>query len=113
MDVHGRIGGNLMLTLDEIARRLEKLEKAVFEKSARVPKTEGNFKGPAGGVRFLQKELFFAKKRTAAGVKAELERNGYHYQIAAVQTALNRASVKNGPLTAFRENGVKVYVVRK
>jgi hypothetical protein len=105
-----------MHSIDEIAKRLEKLEKAVFgngTKATKTPKADGNFKGIAGGVRFLQTKSFFAKKRTAVEVKTELEQHGYHYQIAAVQTTLNRASVKNGPLTAFRENGVKVYVTRK
>jgi hypothetical protein len=105
-----------MLSIDEIARRLEKLEKAVFgagSKGKKTPRAEGNFKGVAGGVRFLQSKSFFAKKRTAADVKAELEQHSYHYQAAVVQTALNRASAKNGPLTALRENGVKVYVARK
>ena|ERR1035438_1890625 len=105
-----------MLSIDEIGKRLEKLEKAVFgngAKASKIPKDEANFKGIAGGVRFLQAKSLFLKKRTAAQVKTELEQHGYHYPIAAVQTALNRASVKNGPLTAFRENGVKVYVVRK
>jgi hypothetical protein len=102
-----------MLSIDEVVRRLEKLEKAVFGNGVKAPKAEGNFKGIAGGVRLLQTKSFFTKKRTAVEVKSELEQHGYHYQIAAVQTTLNRASVKNGPLTAFRENGVKVYVVRK
>lgn len=102
-----------MQSIDEIVKRLEKLEKAVFGNSAKPSKAEGNFKGIAGGVRFLRAKSFFAKKRTATEARTELEQNGYHYPIAPVQTALNRASVKNGPLTAFRENGVKVYVVRK
>jgi hypothetical protein len=105
-----------MLSIDEIGKRLEKLEKAVFgsgAKTSRAPKADGGFKGIAGGIRFLQAKSFFAKKRTAAQAKTELEQHGYHYQIAAIQTTLNRAAVRNGPLTAFRENGVKVYVARK
>jgi hypothetical protein len=103
----------MMQPIDKIVKRLEKLEKAVFGNGGKAPKAQGNFKGIAGGIRLLQSKLFFTKKHTAVGVKTELEKHGYNYQIAAVQTALNRASVKNGPLTAFRENGVKVYVVRK
>jgi hypothetical protein len=102
-----------MQSIDEIVKRIEKLEKAVFGNGVKVPKAEGNFKGIAGGVRFMQKKSFFTKKRTVAEVKTELEQHGYHYQRAVVQTALNRAAVKNGPLTTFQENGVKVYVVRK
>jgi hypothetical protein len=102
-----------MQPIADIIGRLEKLEKAVFGAGTKAPKTAGDFKGIAGGIRFLQTKSLFTKKRTAAEVRTELEQHGYHYPIAAVQTALNRASVKNGPLTAFRENGVKVYVTRK
>jgi hypothetical protein len=102
-----------MQSVEEITKRIVRLEKAVFGGGARFVKSEGNFRGIVGGIRLLQTKSFFAKKRTAIQVKAELEQLGYHYSIAAIQTTLNRASVKKGPLTSLREDGKKVYVGRK
>ncbi len=102
-----------MSQYEEILKRLEKLEKAVFEQGKVAAKKPANFAGPSGGIKFLLTKTFFNKKQSAAAVRKELEQNGYHYPIAAVQTALNRASVKGGRLNSLKENGLKVYVARK
>lgn len=99
--------------LETILKRLDKLEAAVFSSAQAVPKKLMDFGGAAGGIKFLLKKGFFSKKRAAAEVKQELEQHGYHYAIAVVQTALNRASVKSGPLTSLKESGKKMYVARK
>lgn len=101
--------------LKDIIKRLDKLESVVFTKTNSPIKTKTNTKlaGPSGGVNFLTSKGYFSKKRTTSEVMAELANHDYHYRMAAIQTALNRAATKRGPLTSFKEAGKKVYVIRK
>jgi len=102
-------------TLKNLIRRLERLEKAVFEdKRKQAPKQRGQaFTGPSGGVRLLISNGFFKTKRNLADVKKVLAKKDYHYGAAQVQTALNRLSTRTGPLAASTEGGKKLYVRRK
>jgi hypothetical protein len=105
-----------MSELAQILERLERLEAVVFHErpSADEPtQSEQNHSGLAGGIRFLVGQDFSSCKRTAPETRDELATHGYHYTIAAIQTALNRVAVKSGPLTAFTEGGKKIYVRRK
>ena len=100
--------------INSILGRLDKLEKAVFNKSTgKKTKSTNNYAGPSGGVALLVEKGFFSKKQTTNQVFLEMQKNDYHYRLSAVQTALNRMAVKNGPLVTFRESGKKVYVIRK
>ena len=60
------------MEIEEIVKRLEKLEKAVFGKRKETAKVVGDFSGVAGGVRLLRTKSFFAKRHTAPEVKAEM-----------------------------------------
>lgn len=101
--------------ISKILARLERIEKALFkEKPNQVrDKSKPDFTGPKGGILYLLSKGLLKKKRTAADVKSEMEKNDYHYNIQVIQTALNRLSKKDGPLVSFRDNGKKVYVQRK
>lgn len=102
-------------TLKNILVRLERLEKATFGSGKKnLPKNKSEkFEGPKGGVLLLISKGILNKRRTAPEVKDELKKNDYDYRIQVVQTALNRLSKNKGPLTAFLEDGKKVYVKRK
>lgn len=101
--------------LKNILARLERLEKVAFgsgKKNAPGNKPE-KFEGPKGGVLLLISKRVLNKRRTAPEIKIELKKYDYDYRIQVVQTALNRLSKNKGPLTAFLEDGKKVYVKRK
>jgi len=113
------------MEINNLLKRLDKLEKAVFGKPSQknvknksLPGTaiqapHKKYKGAKGGIIMLIEEGLFKKKRTAKEVRAALEHKEYNYTIQVVQTALNRVSSKQGPLVAFVEGGGKVYVNRK
>jgi len=100
--------------IQNITARLERLEKVVFgHKAHAVQKEQRGLKGPKGGILLLISRKFMDKSRTAQEVREELKKKRYSYRIQVVQTALNRLSIKIGPLTAALEGGKKVYVKRK
>lgn len=79
----------------------------------RREKDASNYSGPKGGVRLLMERGYFKSKHSAQDVKTALEKEGYLYQAAVIQTALNRMVLKSGPLVNMKENGTKVYAERK
>jgi len=100
--------------LKKIIARLDRLEAEVFgRKRGRAGRKAEEYKGAKGGILLLVSKNFLAKRRTAQEVKKEMEKDGYDYRIAVVQTALNRLSIKTGPLTVSSEGGKKAYVKRK
>lgn len=101
--------------LKNLLARLERLEKAVFgSRKKNVPKNKPEkFEGPKGGVLLLISKGILNKRRTAPEIKIELKKHDYDYRIQVVQTALNRLSKNKGPLTAFLEDGKKIYIKRK
>ncbi len=102
--------------VQEIIKRIERLEKAVFrkkEKRAATSQQAEDFAGPSGGVRLLISKNFFKTKKILGDVRKALGKNDYHYGAPQVQTALNRLSTRTGPLAASTEGGKKVYVKRK
>ena len=101
-------------SLEDLTKRVEKLEKLVFGQSKTDgPRKGANFSGATGGLRFLIDKAFFNQRRLFREVEAELKKHGYHYSKQAIQTPLNRLSAVGGPLVALKEKGNKVYVKRK
>lgn len=98
-----------------IIKRIEKLEAVVFgsNKKKKNIKTDSEYNGPTGGVKFLIDKGFFNNKQALSQVRDELNKNGYHYSIQAAQTALSRLSKLGGLLVSLKESGKKVYVKRK
>jgi len=94
-------------------RRIERLEKAVFARSNHKNERPRTFAGAAGGARLLIAKHFFRQGRTAAATQSELEKRAYVYRTQVVQTALNRLSLRSGPLSAFKKDGKKMYVERR
>jgi hypothetical protein len=101
-------------TIEKLEQRISRLEKAVFGgESKPARKAAKDFKGATGGIRFLISKGFFKTKRDLGAVRAELQKNGYHYKRQVVNTTLGRLSRRGGPLVSINENGKKVYVERK
>ncbi len=103
----------------DLIARIEALERVVFganptpaKSQAAAPPTDG-FQGATGGLRLLIVKSFFDRRRKFSEIETELNKQGYHYSKQAIQTPLNRLSVKTGPLVSLREQGHKVYVKRK
>ncbi|KKL67195.1 hypothetical protein LCGC14_2137410 [marine sediment metagenome] len=102
--------------IKEIIKRLNHLEVAVFpKKRGRVAAqtSKRTTSGPKGGILLLISKNFFTTQRTVDEVLETLKKNGYHYHKDVARTALTRLSNKSGPLTAFKDGGVKVFVNRK
>lgn len=101
-------------SIRKIILRIERLENAILGSQKKLPsKTLEKFEGVKGGLLLLLSKGYFNKRRTAPAVKEDLKGIGYDYRIKVVQTALNRLSKNKGPLTAFPEGGIKLYVKRK
>ena len=100
--------------LDDLRTRIDKLEKAVFasNQKAIIPKKQ-TYDGPKGGILFLIEKGALSSPASASHIHKLLEDNSYHYRKQVVQTALNRLAVPRGPLTAYKKDGKKVYVIRK
>lgn len=100
--------------LDDLKTRVEKLEKAVFGDNKKAVRTKKQtYDGPKGGILLLVEKGALNSPTAASHIHKLLEENNYHYRIQVVQTALNRLAVSRGPLTAYKKDGKKVYVIRK
>ncbi|MFA6136309.1 MAG: hypothetical protein WC705_03065 [Candidatus Paceibacterota bacterium] len=103
---------------DLVIKRLNRLEKYVFrnkdEQTLEDKKDrKSDFSGPTGGLRFLVLRNFFKTKRKFSDIRAELEKNSYHYSPQAVDMGLKRLSKLKGPLVALKQKGKKFYGERK
>lgn len=104
------------ITLEDFAKRIEKLERAVFGEGKKANKKASrpdDHSGATGGVRLLVEEGFFDQRRNFAEVKIELENRGYHYSPQAVQMPLTRLSRVGGPLVSLTGKGKNAYAKRK
>lgn len=102
--------------LDELEKRVEKLEALVLQKKAESKKstTTTSYPGPKGGILLISEQGFLGKPRTADEIAAELEKNGYYYKRTVIQTALRRMATPSGPLSSMEnKESNKLYVVRK
>ncbi len=103
--------------IQQIKKRLEKLESAVFgnkhQGKAITTSTDKKYVGAKGGVLLLIDKNFFEKPLSASQVRVAMAERGYNYSSQVVQTSLNRLSTKNGPLTAMKAGKTKIYSRRK
>jgi hypothetical protein len=98
---------------DDLVKRVEALERAVFGTEPKRRSAKGNFKGATGALRLLLIKGFFDRRRRFAEIEKEMNSHGYHYSKQAIQTPLNNMSSRSGPLVGLKEKGHKVYVKRK
>ncbi len=98
--------------LSDLARRVEKLEQAVFG-GGKPKAVKQSFEGATGGLRLLVTDGFFNRARYFSEIETELRKRGYLYSKQAIQTPLNWLSASRGPLVSIRDKGRKVYAKRK
>jgi hypothetical protein len=99
---------------NEIIKRIERLEKAVFgTKDKPVSVISKQYKGATGGIRLLISNGFFDKKKNFGEIRKGLSDKDYTYGPQAIQTPLNKMSKPGGLLVAFKESGKKIYAKRK
>lgn len=103
---------------EEVKQRIESLENRVsilegtpIKKSEEASK---NYKGLAGGIRFLIANKFLNEPKTANEIMAELKREGYHHSLASVSKMLSVDFTKNKKiLNRIKDKENWKYVLRK
>jgi hypothetical protein len=103
--------------LDKLWMEVKELKK---EKSAgklhgkSKRKQKNNYKGLAGGVRFLIDNGFFDSPKNLNEIINELKREGYHYSKSGIASTLSETFVKNQRiLNRIKENKSWSYALRK
>lgn len=103
---------------EEFKQRLESLENRVAILEGARPKgsktSNKNYKGLAGGIRFLIDKNFFTEPKTTKEIMIELKREGYHYTISGVASTLSETFMKNQKiLNRIKDKSSFKYVLRK
>ena len=101
--------------LDDFENRLKKVEAILFKDDVPqknvIPK---DYKGLAGGIRFLISNKFFEQPKSVQAIINELKREGYHYTQAGVASTLSETFTKSQKvLNRIKEGKVWKYVLRK
>ena len=98
--------------LDDHERRISALEG----KNQKEKKRESNkdYKGLAGGIRFLVDNKFFNEPKTTKDIMAELKREGYHYTQSGIASTLSETFTKSQKiLNRIKDKDGWKYVLRK
>ena len=98
--------------LDEHERRIRILES----KPSKQKKQESSkdYKGLAGGIRFLIDNKFLNEPKTANEIMAELKREGYHHSLSSISKMLSVNFTKNKKiLNRIKDKEGWRYVLRK
>lgn len=103
---------------EEFKQRLENLENRVAILEGARPKeskiSNKNYKGLAGGIRFLIDNNFFNEPKTTKEIMIELKREGYHYTISGVASTLSETFMKSQKiLIRINDKSSFKYVLRK
>lgn len=101
--------------LDDFESRLEKIEKILFSDKTRKEKiVSKDYKGLAGGVRFLIDNGFLNQPKSVNEILDELKKESYHYTTAGIASTLSETFTKNQKiLNRIKEGKVYKYVMRK
>lgn len=105
---------NVEEKLDLFEKRIEKLEKAVFDQKAKPKSLSNDYKGLVGGINFLINSGFFKKLVSVNEVHKELKKESYVYPIKSVEKILRVDFFhKKKILIRDKEDGVWKYALRK
>ena len=105
---------NIEEKIDNIIKRLEKLEKVVFANEKPKIEAKNKYKGLSGGINFLIDSKFLNTLKSSNEIHWELRKEGHVYRKQAVDTLLRRDFVgKKKILARDREDKVWKYVRRK
>ncbi|MDD5680942.1 MAG: hypothetical protein PHI59_06855 [Candidatus Omnitrophica bacterium] len=100
--------------LDDFENRLQIIEKAIFSKKVNARKIEENYKGLAGGLRYLINANFFSKPKCLKEIKNELEKENYYYSLPGISSTLSETFMKSQRiLTRVGKSHAWKYVIRK
>lgn len=99
--------------VDQLEKRIARLEAAVFNVKKSLPLKGEEFKGPSGGIKLLIKKGFFNSRKNLGDVRKKLEEINFVYNAQSVDNALTRLAISSGPLVVLKDRGKKVYCVRK
>ena len=95
-------------------KRIKELEKATRLKRDVKPRTEDNYSGLVGGIRFLIDNGFLNEPKSVNEIMEELKREGYHRSTASISKMLSVDFTRNKKiLNRIKEGKVWKYVVRK
>ena len=110
-----RMSDEIYKKVQEHEKRLAQIEKYIFSKDVtKIKPTHNNFKGLAGGIRFLIHNGFFNKLVSVKEITEKLKREGYHHSTAPISKMLSINFTKNQKiLNRIKEDGVWKYVLRK
>ncbi len=98
--------------LDDHEKRINTLEGKPLKQNSQ--KSSEDYKGLAGGIRFLINNKFLNEPKTANEIMAELRREGYHHSLAPISKMLSVDFTKNKKiLNRIREKNGWKYVLRK
>lgn len=98
--------------LDDHERRIRLLEG----NTSKQKKQESNkdYKGLAGGIRFLIDNKFLNEPKTTKDIMSELKREGYHYTQSGIASTLSETFTKSQKiLNRIKEKDGWKYVLRK
>jgi len=107
------MGEEIKRILENHEKRIRTLEEAILPKGKTKEITK-NYKGLAGGIRFLIDNGFLNEPKTANEVRDELKKEGYHHSIASVSKMLSvNFTNKRKILKRFKDEGMWKYVMRR
>ncbi len=111
----GDLMDDVQETLNDLAARVEKLEKVVFPESGDRPVIrKESYEGLTGGIKMLIANGFFDQPKAIAEIIGELNREGYYNTHAGVASTLLITFVgKQKTLTRIQKSGKWAYVKRK
>ena len=101
--------------IEDFENRLQKVEEIVFSAKVSIKKNlKENYKGLAGGLRYLINVNFFNQPKRLKEIKAELEKEGYYYSLAGISSTLSETFMKSQKvLTRVGKSRAWKYVIRK
>lgn len=109
----------LKMNDEEIRKRFEKIERRLdllegVDKKIKKNLGKKNYKGLAGGIRFLIDNIFFDSPKSLKEIIDELKREGYHYSKSGVASTLSTTFVKSQRiLNRIKEDKSWKYAIRK
>jgi len=101
--------------LKNLENRLEKIENVLFsDKLEKIKAKSKDYKGLAGGIRFLIDNNFFSQPKCLKEIKNELEKEDYYYSKSGIASTLSETFTKSQKiLTRIKTKEGWKYVLRK
>jgi hypothetical protein len=103
-----------IMVLEHLLKRAPSVKRHGLSPSKDKQLSRDNYKGLAGGIRFLIDNGFFSEPRAVDVVDAELKREGYHSTLAGISSTLSETFTKSQKILArIKEDNKWKYFLRK